>query len=274
MRRVKGLSGVVVTYNRRDVVETCLSAARLCEELIVVDKGSTDGTAEIARKMADRFVTVPWTPTVEGTREQAVALASHDWILLLDDDECLNVEALRHIAAAVEQPPAPICYIPIRHYVMGRHDPAAYYWPEYRPSLFRRGALEFSDRVHGGIRAMTPDVYHVPYDQGPAIEHLSHATAAVWIEKTNRYTSQPERAGNASVEDISPAGIVELMQAFLSKVPEGDSGYLTAAAALRGVYDVIDAVKRWEETQPIDGREAFSRRCADLQRDYERFFAD
>jgi glycosyltransferase involved in cell wall biosynthesis len=97
MFRVKGLSGVVVTYNRCDVVETCLSAMRLCDELIVVDKSSTDGTAEIGRRMADRFLSVPWTPTVEGTRAEAVSQASGDWILLLDDDECLNVDALRFI---------------------------------------------------------------------------------------------------------------------------------------------------------------------------------
>ena len=56
MRTVRGLSGVVISYNRRDVIETCLNAARICEELIVVDKSSNDGTAEIARRIADKVV--------------------------------------------------------------------------------------------------------------------------------------------------------------------------------------------------------------------------
>lgn len=265
MTHIKGLSAVVVTYNRRDVVETCLMAARFCEELIVIDKGSTDGTAEIGQQFADIFRSVTWTPTVEGSRADAVALASGEWILLLDDDECLNSAALEFIHDFIKNPLASICYIPIRHYVMGKHDPHAYYWPEYRGSLFRRGALEFSDCVHAGVKSTTDDVYYIPSDSGPAIEHLSHESAAVWLEKTNRYTSQSNRAGTAVAGDVNPTRILELMQSYLNKVPHDDNGYLAGAAALRGLYDVVDAIKHWESSQSIDGAEAFRLACTKIK---------
>ena len=84
------LSAVVISYNRADIVGTCLRALGFADEVIVVDKSSTDATPEIAARNADRVVTVPWTPTVEDTRAFAVAQCSGDWILCLDDDECLN----------------------------------------------------------------------------------------------------------------------------------------------------------------------------------------
>lgn len=268
MKRIVGVSAVVVTYNRKDIVETCLSAARAAEELIVVDKGSTDGTAEIGRRLADKFISVPWSPTVEGTRAHAVAQSTKEWIMLLDDDECLNVEALRFIALAIERQLASVCYIPIRHYILGIHDPRAYYWPEYRPTLFRRGALEFSNAVHGGVRRTTDHVYFVPHDEGPAIEHLSHANVQVYVEKTNRYTSQPVRTGVARAEDVKPARLLELMHQYLAKVPESDDGYLAAVAALRGMYNVVDAIKRWEEARGLDGAQEFRAICTRLMQDY------
>ena len=41
------LSGFVISYNRAPIIETCLRSLRFVDELIVVDKSSTDGTAEI-----------------------------------------------------------------------------------------------------------------------------------------------------------------------------------------------------------------------------------
>src|ERR1700692_3222882 len=89
------ISAVVISYNRVDLIGTCLRALSFADELLVVDKSSTDGTAELAATLAARVVTVPWSPTVEETRSFAVGLCTYDWILCLDDDECLSVEAIQ-----------------------------------------------------------------------------------------------------------------------------------------------------------------------------------
>nr|WP_294501540.1 glycosyltransferase family 2 protein [uncultured Rhodopila sp.] len=265
-----GLTGIVITFNRIDVVETCLRSARIADELIVVDKGSTDGTAEVARRMADKFVQVPWSPTVEETRAAAIGLATTPWILSLDDDECLNGKAARVILSAVRQPEGSIYYLPYRHHVLGRHDERAYYWPEYRPVLFRRGAIRFTPVVHAGVHPVADDIVTISPESGAAIMHLSHKDAATWIEKTNRYTSRPDRAGSATAADLTPGGVIAMMQAYMSEVPLDDhDGYLAAVAALRGVYDVADAVKRWESRQPQSGARTFSDICRRLNAELE-----
>jgi hypothetical protein len=265
-----GLSSVVITYNRIDVVETCLRSARVADELVVVDKGSTDGTAEVARRMADRFVQVPWSPTVEETRAEAVALATSPWILSLDDDECLNGKAVELVAAAVRQPQGSIYYLPYRHHILGKVDERAYYWPEYRPSLFRRGAMRFTSVVHGGAHPSTDDTVTVSPETGAAIMHLSHKDTATWIEKTNRYTSRPGRAGLGKAGDVTRDGIMGLMRAYMSSVPPDDhDGYLAAVAALRGLYDVVDAIKRWESEQRQSGQQRFAEICDRLNQEYD-----
>lgn len=267
---IRRLSAVVITYNRSDVVETCLRSARFANELIVVDKGSTDGTAEVGRRMADKFVQVPWSPTVEETRSEAIAQASCPWILSLDDDECLNGRAIEAVRSAVENPQGSIYYVPFRHHVIGRHDERAPYWPEYRAALFRHGAIQFSSVVHGGVHPIATDTVTVPPESGAAIMHLSHKDAATWVEKTNRYTSRPDRVGRGQADDMTPEGILALMQRRLASVPADDrDGYLTAVSALKGLYDVVDAIKRWEAEQPKSGDEMFADVCASLNREYD-----
>ncbi len=264
------LSSVVITYNRIDVIETCLRSARIADELIVVDKGSTDGTAEVGKRLADKFIQVPWTPTVEETRAEAIGLASAPWILCLDDDECLNGKAMELVVSSVKQPEGSIYRLPYRQHILGKHDTRAYYWPDYRASLFRRGAIQYTSVVHGGVHLTSDDIVTISPATGAAIIHLSHKDAATWIEKTNRFTSRPDRVSWCAASDVTPHGVTGLMQKYLSKVPSDDhEGYLTAVAALRGLYDVVDAIKRWESEQPRSGEEMFAEICKGLHAEYE-----
>jgi O-antigen biosynthesis protein len=264
------ISGCIICYNRASIVETCLRSLRFVDELIVVDKSSTDGTREIAERYADRLVTVPWTPTVEETRAEAIALCSHEWIVSLDDDECLSPDAIRFIIAEMTRPGADIYSIPVRHYVIGRHDERAYYWPEYHHRLFRRGALEFTATVHGGISSRSSNIRVIVPETGVCIHHLSHVDVNEWIEKTNRYTSRPDRASTFDpAVPLSRDFALERITFWLGKQSQCDDNYLTAVALLRGIYDIVDRLKRWERESGQNGAEAFNRICATLQREYD-----
>src|ERR1700756_1818792 len=144
------LSAVVVSYNRAPLIGTCLRGLGFADEVIVVDKSSTDDTGRIAARYADRVITVPWSPTVEDTRAFAVAQCDHEWIICLDDDECLSPEAIRFIQAELDAPRADVYGLLLRHYILGTHDEAAYYWPEHQLRLFRRGTVTFGSTVHVG----------------------------------------------------------------------------------------------------------------------------
>ena len=263
------ITAVVFTFNRREIVETTLRSARFADHLVVVDKGSTDGTADIGRRYADEFHTAPWSPTVESTKAEYIPRVEAEWILMLDDDECLNGAAIEYIQAATNEGQFDVHYLPFRHYIIGRHDETAYYWPEYRPALFRRGAMTFQPTVHGGTVRVSESHIYVKPETGVSILHLSHAGSRNWIEKTNRYSDQLDRASSASASDLTPDGIRQLMDAWLSKVPDGGDPYLTAVAALRGIYDIVDAVKTWEQQQPESGEQIFARLTGELNSVYD-----
>jgi len=266
------LSAFVICYNRADTIATCLRALRFADELIVVDKSSVDASPAIAHGLADHVITIPWTPTVEESRALALSLCRHDWILFMDDDECLGAEAEHCIRAELEDPRADIYEFALRHYILGRHDERAFYWPEHHLRLFRRGAVTFSNTVHAGIRRHSDRQHRFPNDPGLSIHHLSNTSVAGWIEKTNRYTNNPDRDGVT----IGPDGFAAFAHQridhwFARTADDAQAGYPAAAALLRAVYDMVDVLKAWEGQSGKDGAALLRQACSRL--DAERMAA-
>ncbi len=262
------LSAVVVSYNRAAIIGTCLRALAFADEVIVVDKSSTDGTADIAARLADRVIVVPWSPTVEATREYAVAQCRHEWVLCLDDDECLNAAAVLYIDRELRATRADIYFIPLRHYILGQHDDRAYYWPEAHARLFRKGAVRLSPTIHGGIHLTSDQTFQIPIESGACIHHLSHASAAQWIEKTNRYTSMADRNRDQDGSADLVRYAHEQIDLWASKSTAVDDPYIAAVAMLRAVYAIVDRVKAWEQSCGLDGDQLFSDACRRLEAEY------
>ncbi|HEY1935530.1 MAG TPA: glycosyltransferase family 2 protein [Acetobacteraceae bacterium] len=263
-RRQK-VSAFVVSFNRAALIGTCLRALSFADEIIVVDKSSTDDTATIAARHADRVITVPWTPTADDTRSFALSQCAHDWIVFADDDEIFSPGAVRFIDAELCAPRAEIYEFPRREYILGVHDERAYYWPEHHIRCFRRGAVAFSPTVHACVVPCSDRVLRVPTEMAACIHHLSHQDVAQWLEKANRYTSCLDRARVAhaglDLADFAHARIDHWLHR--SQDPTA-GGYPQAVALLRATYDLIDRLKTWEQEHGLDAAAAFRHVCAEL----------
>lgn len=87
------VSGVVIAYNEGDRIGRCVaSLARVCREVVVLDSGSTDATAEIARAAGARVQHQEWLGFA-AQKNAAIARATQPWVLLLDADEWLDSAA-------------------------------------------------------------------------------------------------------------------------------------------------------------------------------------
>jgi glycosyltransferase involved in cell wall biosynthesis len=92
------LSACIITFNEADRIEACLRSADFCDEIIVVDSHSTDGTRELAAARGARVIERDW----RGYRSQkqfAVDAARHEWVLCLDADERVSSKLREEIIA-------------------------------------------------------------------------------------------------------------------------------------------------------------------------------
>jgi len=81
------LSVVIITKNEAGHIGSCIrSAARLTDDIIVVDAGSEDGTTAIASYAGANVYSCPWRG-YGFARNMGASYAANDWILSIDADE-------------------------------------------------------------------------------------------------------------------------------------------------------------------------------------------
>lgn len=151
-----GISICVLARDEGGKIASALASARACgwcDELLVVDTGSTDDTAAIAEQTADRVEHHAWVDF--GTnRKRMVEAASHDWVFVLDADEQITpalsaeIEGLPDAAFELH----PIMEMPRRNYLLGRFVRA--WQPDQVSRLMDRRRVDWPARSVHDVREL------------------------------------------------------------------------------------------------------------------------
>lgn len=91
------ISGVIITLNEERNIERCLkSLLPVCDEIVLIDSGSTDKTKEICENYNATFIYQKFLGYTE-QKNFAIDQASNNYILSLDADEALSEELTNEI---------------------------------------------------------------------------------------------------------------------------------------------------------------------------------
>ena len=111
----KGVPGTVslcmiVKDEARHLPAVLLSVRSLVDEIVVVDTGSSDRSADIARLFGARLFSFPWSGSFSEARNFSLAQTSCAWILVLDADEVLAADDLPPLRALLERTGTPTAF--------------------------------------------------------------------------------------------------------------------------------------------------------------------
>ena len=98
------LSVCMIIKDEERVLGRCLSsAAKIADELIVVDTGSNDRSVEIAKEYTELVYFEPWQNSFARARNFAASKASGDYVMWLDADDVIYPDEIKKILQIKEQ---------------------------------------------------------------------------------------------------------------------------------------------------------------------------
>lgn len=182
------LSVTVITRDEARHIDACLASVAWADERLVIDSGSTDGTADLARARGARVIVRDW-PGYAAQKNFAASEAAHDWILSIDADERVSAPLAAEIQAQLARLPdgaGPAGYrIPRVTWHLGRWIRTTDWYPDYQLRLYdRRRARWTPRRVHESVQA-DGDVGRLAND----LEHYAYRDLAHHHHTMDRYTT-------------------------------------------------------------------------------------
>jgi (heptosyl)LPS beta-1,4-glucosyltransferase len=110
------LGGYVIHGSAAETLPRCLDSLRaVCDEVVAVHSGSTDGSADLARAAGARVIDYPWEGYGAARAVGALALAHCDYQLFLDSDEWFEAAAVDRLRAWKRSGPAAPRYVLLRN---------------------------------------------------------------------------------------------------------------------------------------------------------------
>ncbi|MBB6675595.1 glycosyltransferase family 2 protein [Cohnella nanjingensis] len=116
---------LIPSYNRLDLLQACVASIRkhttdVDYEVIVVDDGSTDGTADWCRREKLALVSLPRNEGFPIACNKGMRLASGDTIVLLNNDTIVSSRWLSNLMTALYSEPSIGIVGPVCNYVSGK----------------------------------------------------------------------------------------------------------------------------------------------------------
>lgn len=179
------LSVAIIALNAADQIGPCLASVEgFADEIVVVDSGSGDATAEIARRHGATVVEREWMGFGR-QKQHAVATARNDWVLCLDVDERVSDRLAASIRQALSSRRYHAYRMARRNRFLGRWLAHGEGYPDWTLRLFHRAHASWSnDEVHEAVLTTT----EVGTLEGDLL-HDSAEDVATYMTKQNRYTS-------------------------------------------------------------------------------------
>lgn len=191
------VSASIICNNEEHNIEECLKSVAWCDEIIVVDSGSTDNTVALARKHTPHVIHQEWLGYV-AQKNFALDRATGDWIICLDSDERCTPELKESIVRELESADG-LAGFEVRRHVkyLGRWIDHGGWYPDWKLRVVRKGKARWGgvdphDKLlpDGEVKRLDAEIHHFTYrdfaHQIRIINHFSDVVVAEYVKAGRR----------------------------------------------------------------------------------------
>jgi glycosyltransferase involved in cell wall biosynthesis len=195
---------LIPAKNEAANLPACLASCAFCDEVVVVDSGSSDATAEIAAQAGAQVVNFCWDGRFPKKKNWALANVNwrNEWVFILDADERITPELAVEITALANGGAGAAAgyYVNRRFWFLDGWLNHCGYYPSWNLRFFRHRLGRYEQVTLDGDTESGDNEIHehvhlegaVGYLRGE-MEHYAFPNIATWVEKHNRYSSWEAR---------------------------------------------------------------------------------
>lgn len=187
------LSVVILTLNEERDLPRCLASLQACDDVVVLDSGSTDRTLEIARQAKARVITNPFQNfAAQRNFAQTQIPFRHAWVMHLDADETMTPELWAEGLAVAQANDDEVdgYWIAPKMIFHDRWIPHCTDYPAYQARLVRAPRFRFVEVGHGQREAPSMRLRHL---RANYLHDLSSGGDEDWLAKHRRYAQAEAR---------------------------------------------------------------------------------
>lgn len=249
------LSVLIITFNEANNITDCLASVSFADEVVVLDSGSKDGTADIARDCGAQVVVSegPW-PGFGPQKNRALGLASNEWVLSIDADERVTAELAKQIQHVIHANVGVAYEVPRLTQFCGQWIRHSGWAPDHVLRLFKRDSARFSDDlVHERVITSA-----VPNRLFSPLLHYSYPTPNHYWRKLEQYSQawaqqRYELGQKTSMFRAGLAGLAAFLRSYFFQrgFLDGSMGFavcvMQAQAAFGKYFELFCLQKRHEK---------------------------
>ena len=184
------ISAVLSVFNEEARIDATLRSFAWCDEIVILDKTSTDRTLEIARKYTSKILTVPWREFRPDEFRLELERVSSEWVFKITASNLIHPELAAQIRELTQRVDFPydVIHVPFRRFVLGLETKRSPWHSELFPLVYRRRVARVNEKsVHGALTFDTKRHYRLPRSSDYCMYHLTHPTADEMMERHIRY---------------------------------------------------------------------------------------
>lgn len=185
------ISAFIPVFNEEKRIETALKTIQWCDEIILLDKQSSDRTREIAEALHAKVFKMPNSSSYDSSEfEYLLNHCSSEWVLLFTASDVIHPELAREIKKLTSDKDFPydVIYVPLRRYVLGLETKRSPWYSENAPMVVRKSVIRINKTgVHNALVFDSTRHYKMKKSNEYCMYHLTHETVDKMMDRHTRY---------------------------------------------------------------------------------------
>lgn len=266
-REDAAVTALIVARDEEHNIAACLQSVLWADRVLVIDNGSTDRTAEIARDYTQWVIPSAPPGMTDPTHENinlGLGLIPAGWVLQVDADERVSASLAAEIRQVIRTTEYKGFLVPFRTAILGQWPRYGYWgWGTRLLRLCRAGHARYPLRsiherlqIDGQIGDLHSPIYHLPY-----------ATVSEFVRKTNLYTTREagmivngsspgvaglgRRAAHPSGPRLLWAAVRLFLWSFIRLRAWREGRLGVATSGLLACYGFLETLKAWETAEGL-----------------------